>query len=56
MPNYMCEDCGEEIETTAKCVECPECGSDDLTEVCPMCGSEIDTDTKVCPDCKETVA
>ena len=38
------------------------CGSDKRMEypkmsdvTCEMCGSEIDTDTNVCPECKETV-
>lgn len=34
---------------------CPYCAEDDIQECCPMCGSRIDSDTKVCPECKETV-
>ena len=49
---------------------CPECG-DDFTDddepskheglcdtcyfACPQCGTEVDHDTKVCPECKEAV-
>ncbi len=33
---------------------CPDCGSEDWTEECPFCGSTaIDTDTQICPRCRE---
>ena len=34
----------------------PETKETKMSDVtCEMCGSEIDTDTNVCPECKETV-
>jgi len=54
---FLCVDCGETIlSNTDERVMCPKCQDTNTQQCCPMCGSIIDPDTKVCPECKEPVA
>jgi rRNA maturation endonuclease Nob1 len=53
---YYCYACEESFTSTrVDCDVCSTCGGNILTELCPMCGATIDSDTKVCPVCKEVV-
>lgn len=36
-------------------IKCPDCGSDDVTEVSSCCGEPINQDIRLCPECKEHV-
>ncbi len=56
MNEYRCENCYHFFKSEDAPAECPSCGHDDIRQTCPMCGSVIDDDTKVCPECKEPVA
>jgi predicted amidophosphoribosyltransferase len=63
MKDFICNssDCGLDFNIGSisgdeeKIKYCPHCGSDDISETCPMCGTKIDPDTRVCGDCKEMV-
>lgn len=55
MNEYKCSKCSfyfEGPEGMAR-PSCPECESDDGVQVSPCCGVEIDSDYKICPQCKE---
>lgn len=57
MNEFHCHDCGAYSKTDAETLEvCSACDSDQLQQCCPMCSSIIDSDTKVCPECREVVA
>lgn len=57
MNEFLCNNCGQYSETKEDALKvCPQCGSDELAQSCPMCGAVIDLDTKVCPACREAVA
>jgi RNA polymerase subunit RPABC4/transcription elongation factor Spt4 len=56
MNEFTCDECGEMTESEKDDqVLCSTCGGD-TQQSCPMCGSIIDSDTKVCPRCREAVA
>lgn len=56
MNEFQCVECAECVFADEQPPYCPKCGSDELAQICPMCGCVIDDDTKVCPSCKEAVA
>jgi len=61
MSDFICNkhECAEtftvEIDGSTPVKYCPCCGDSDISETCPMCGNSIDSDTRVCPECRETV-
>ncbi len=55
MNEWLCMNCGCGCFSDEKPDACA-CGNADFQQACPMCGSIIDCDTKVCPECKEAVA
>lgn len=56
MNEWLCNSCGETIKSDDEPKACPFCGGDDIQQNCPMCGTIINPDNKVCPECKEAVA
>lgn len=56
MNEYTCNECNNDWKSNAEHPACPNCHGNDVAQTCPMCGSIIDEDTKVCPECKEAVA
>lgn len=62
MTDFACNTCewtGEESELvkndTWPTPLCPVCDDSDISELCPFCGDEIDTDMRICFRCREHV-